>query len=266
MMTDCGSGSNDEEKMEESIPNYPLTKKEEDNYSGFGMKKPLQIAIDGPVAAGKSTVAKLLSEQLDLLYIDTGAMYRATALAALERGVDWNDEVGLVRLLARIVIELRKPAKGVVDGRKVTVLLDGRDVSLVIRTQEIGEGASVVSQYKEVRKILVKRQQELASGQRVVMEGRDIALRVLPQAHLKIFMTAEVEKRVKWKMHEQAKLGQKLPEAEVRRALVKRDEREMTRKIDPLRPIAGAWVLDTSELTVDEVVRLIVSRVRDWCL
>lgn len=225
------------------------------------MKKLLQIAIDGPVAAGKSTVAKLLAERLGLLYIDTGAMYRATAWIATQKGVDWSDEEGLVRMLQKTVIELKRPTKKQMDGRKVTVLVNGGDVSLVIRTQEMGEGASIVSQFKQVRRELVQQQQEMARGKNVVMEGRDIGLRVLPKATLKIFMTADVDKRVLWKLGEQQRLGQQLTELEVREALVKRDNREMTRKIDPLKPLPDAWILDTSELTIDEVVAQIEKKV-----
>lgn len=225
------------------------------------MKKLLQIAIDGPVAAGKSTVAKLLAERLGLLYIDTGAMYRATAWMATQKEVDWSDEEGLVRMLQKTTIVLKRPTKGQVDGRKVTVLVNGEDVSLAIRTQEMGEGASIVSQFKQVRRELVQQQQEMARGKSVVMEGRDIGLRVLPQATLKIFMTADVDKRVLWKLGEQQRLGQRLTESEVREALVKRDEREMTRKIDPLKPLPDAWILDTSELAIDEVVAQIEEKV-----
>jgi cytidylate kinase len=225
------------------------------------MEKPLQIAIDGPVAAGKSTVAKMLADRLNMLYIDTGAMYRATAYLARVKGVDWNDEEGLVSMLKSTKLELSKPTIKDVDGRKVTVLVDDEDVSLLIRTQDIAEGASVVSQYKKVRELLVGKQQELAEGKRVVMEGRDIGLRVLPNARIKIFMTADVDKRVKWKQQEQRKLGIELSQEEVKEALVKRDKREMTRKVDPLKPVKDAWLFDTSSLTITEVVELIEERV-----
>lgn len=225
--------------------------------------KPLQIAIDGPVAAGKSTVAKLLAERLGLLYIDTGAMYRATAWIATQKGVDWNDEEGLVRMLQTTTIKLKRPTKAQVDGRKVTVLVNGEDVSLAIRTQEMGEGASIVSQFRQVRRELVQRQQEMARGKKVVMEGRDIGLRVLPLATIKIFMTADVNKRVLWKLGEQQRLGQELTEEQVREALVKRDTREMTRKVDPLQPLPDAWILDTSELSIDEVVGQIEKKVAE---
>jgi len=131
---------------------------------------PLQIAIDGPVAAGKSTVAKKLAEKLNLTYIDTGAMYRCLALAAKEKHLDWQDESAISDLVQKITIILKSPHGAKKDGRPVTVYLGNKDVSWKIRTTDIGEGASIVSQYRKVRQILVKRQQELAHKNRVVME------------------------------------------------------------------------------------------------
>lgn len=226
-------------------------------------KSILQIAIDGPVAAGKSTVAKQLADELKLLYIDTGAMYRATALAANKQKVCWNDEAGLADMLDTLSIVLQKPNDEKIDGRKVTVLLNGKDVSWEIRTQEMGEGASVVSQFAKVRSVLVKKQQGLAKNNRVVMEGRDIGTRVLVDAAIKIFMTADVNQRVKWKQKDLEKIGQKLSIQEVRSGLVARDSREKKRKLDPLRPAKDAWILDTTELNIDEVVKLVVQRVQD---
>ena len=226
------------------------------------MKGLLQIAIDGPVASGKSTVAKLLSERLRLLYVDTGAMYRALALAAKNKRIDWGNQQEIVSLVSVVKIRLVKPQGERKDGRTVTVWLGNRDVSWEIRTQEIAEGASVVSQYGRVREVLVKQQQAMAKRQGVVMEGRDIGTRVLVNAPLKIFMSASVEKRVKWKRAQMKAQGQVLPMKSVREALLKRDRREMKRKVDPLRPAKGAWRLDTSELSIEEVVERIVERVK----
>ena len=224
-------------------------------------RKIFQIAIDGPVGAGKSTVAKLVAERLQILYIDTGAMYRAVALKALWEGVKWEDEIGVVSLVQDLKLELKPPLGEKQDGRKVTVWLEDKDVSWEIRQPGIGEGASIVSQYPEVRKVLVEKQRKMAENQSVVMEGRDIGTRVLPQASLKIYMDADLEIRAKRKLEELLKLGKEVSLEEVRKAILRRDEREMTREVDPLRPAEGAWILDTSDLRVEEVVNEICRRV-----
>jgi len=225
------------------------------------MIKKFQIAIDGPVASGKSTVAKLLADKLGFLYIDTGAMYRGLAYEAKNKRIDWYSEIAITSLVKGINIDLRKPSGHKKDGRTVTVLLNNKDVSWDIRTQEIAEGASLVSQYKKVRQVLVKKQQQLAAGQNVVMEGRDIGTVVLPKANLKIFMTADVDKRIRWKQAQMKAHGHDIPLSEVKSALLKRDKREMTRKIDPLKPAKESWLLDTSHLTIDQIVDKIIDRV-----
>jgi len=220
-----------------------------------------QIAIDGPVAAGKSTVAKMLAERLGFLYVDTGAMYRAVALEAEKAGVDWGDEEKVTELMSTLELELDKPNGGESDGRLVTVLLDGKDVSNQIRNSHIGEGASVVSTHGGVREVLVAMQQNIAEGESVVMEGRDICSRVLPNANLKIFLTASVSERVERKMEFLRGKGEGVSREQVERDLEKRDERERTRKIDPMKPTDDAWVFDTTGLGIDEVVEKIVERV-----
>ncbi len=226
-------------------------------------KKIFQIAIDGPVGAGKSTVAQRVAEELGILYIDTGAMYRAVALKAKWEGIDWLDEVRICELVQDLDLKLEPPIGDKNDGRKVTVWLDGEDVSWEIRKAGMGEGASIVSQYPEVRQVLVKMQQKMAKGQSVVMEGRDIGTRVLPQADLKIYMDANVETRARRKVEQLSALGDKVEFEEVKKAIIKRDKREMNRQIDPLRPASGAWILDTTNLRIEEVVDKICRRVRD---
>jgi len=223
----------------------------------------LQIAIDGPVGAGKSTVARLVAERLGILYVDTGAMYRALALAAKRRGVDWLDEKGVVEVLHKIEIKLESPLRGKGDGRNVTVLLTGEDVSWEIRGSDLGEGASVVSQYPEVRKTMVAMQKAIAANSAVIMEGRDIGTRVLPGAQIKIYMDADLEERVKRKAVQIRKLGQSSKISEIKKDVTTRDKREMTRKIDPLRPAKDAWILDTTGLSIEMVVDRIVGRVKE---
>lgn len=240
------------------------------SYSSMSSRKSFQIAIDGPVGAGKSTVAKLVADRLGFLFIDTGAMYRASALGALwhdqkskikDRNKNqtnallvWQNEELVSGLVAELEIELKKPQGEEQDGRQVTVLLNGKDVSWEIRSDEMAEGASIVSQYPVVREVLVLKQQEMAHNNNVVMEGRDIGARVLPKAQLKIYLDAQVEERVRRKQGQLARLGSKQSKTDVREALVKRDKREMSRKTDPLRPAPDAWIFDTTGLTVEQVV------------
>lgn len=223
---------------------------------------PVQIAIDGPVAAGKGTVARLVAGKLGFLYVDTGAMYRTTALLAKRNSVDWNDENGLAKLLAKHPMLLRTPLKDEQDGRQMTVLLDGEDVSWAIRTQEMSTGSSVVSQYPRVRQALVKQQQDIAAHTNVVMEGRDITFRVLPDAQLKIYLDAALEARAKRRHTELLTRGQDVSLEQVQKELKERDDRDMHRSLDPLHIVEGAWVLDTTNLTIEQVVDTIVAKVQ----
>lgn len=225
--------------------------------------KSFQIAIDGPVAAGKSTAAKKVAEKLGFLYVDTGAMYRAVALKVASECVQWVDEANVIEIINSIELELDKPNENEKDGRLVTVLLDGKDVSKEIRTSLIGEGASIVSTYAGVREVLVAMQQNIAEGENVVMEGRDIGSRVLPKAQLKIYMDASVDERVERNWNYQKKMGVNMSREEVKKALMTRDEREMNREIDPLKPTEDAWKFDTTGLPEEKVVEMIVERVRE---
>lgn len=221
----------------------------------------MQIAIDGPVAAGKSTIAKFLAARLKLTYIDTGAMYRALALAAQRAKVDWDDGLALARLAQEITVRLARPIGAKNDGRTVSVYLNEEDVSWKIRESEIGEGASRVAVFPEVRKILVKLQQQMCEGKNVVMEGRDIGSKVLPQADLKIFMVADQAERVNRKRKHLKAIGEILTKKQVRADIESRDNREMNRAVDPLRPTLDAWQLDTTHLNIEQVVNTIVERV-----
>lgn len=229
-------------------------------------KKLLQIAIDGPVAAGKSTVAEQVSKRLGFLYVDTGAMYRAVALAAKRKNVSWEDETRMGGLVEQLNITLELPRGRKNDGRRTTVYLDGEDVSRKIRDIDIGEGASVVSQYRKVRRFLVERQRQVSRNRNVIMEGRDIGTRVLPGADLKIYMDASIEVRVRRRQTQVEELGRKLSVVAVRKDVMVRDAREMTRRVDPLRPAANAWILDTTNLSIDEVVEKICRRINRFQL
>lgn len=225
-------------------------------------KSVFHIAIDGPVAAGKGTVSKLTAERLGFLYIDTGAMYRVTALLGLTNNVSWDDEPGLEKLILDSKIDMRNPNEEEMDGRLTTVLLNGEDVSWKIRTEDVSQGSSKVAQYPLVRKALVAKQQEIAQGKNIVMEGRDITYRVLPDADLKIYLTASDTIRAQRRQLQLQTKGQDVSLEEVYQDLLERDKRDSTRKTDPLKIVPDAWVLDTSDLSIEEVVELIVAKVQ----
>lgn len=224
-------------------------------------EKKYRIAIDGPVGAGKSTVAKKVAEKLGILYVDTGAMYRAVAYECKNQGVKWSDMSSVLRVLDQVQIELNKPFGEEKDGRNVTVKLRGRDVSWEIRKGDIGEGASIVSTYPEVRDKLVQMQRDMAKKGSVIMEGRDIGTRVLPDAELKIYMDAKIEERARRKVGQFSKMGEDVSYDEAKAEIISRDNREMNREVDPLKPAENAWILDTTNLSVEEVVDKIASRV-----
>jgi cytidylate kinase len=207
------------------------------------------VAIDGPSGAGKSTVARRVAERLGLRYLDTGALYRAVGLAALEAGISPTDAGALEPLLARIRIALGE------DGR---VLLDGRDVAALIRTQEVGEAASKVSSLGAVRAALIDLQRAAACPPGAVAEGRDMGTVVFPDADLKVFLDADVDERARRRALELQGRGHAVAAADVRAEISERDLRDSTRSVAPLRVAPGSLVLDSTALTVDDVVARIV--------
>ncbi len=226
------------------------------------MPKIFQIAIDGPVAAGKGTVSRLVAQRLGFLYVDTGAMYRVACLLALRAGLSLSDETAIVVEITKHKIAMHTPTKKEQDGRLTTVLLDGEDVSWKIRTIEVSNGVPIVAAHKHLRLELVRQQQAIAQTQSVVMEGRDITFRVLPKADLKIFLTASDTERARRRYMELLEKGQDVSLAQVHADLTERDKRDMERDVDPLHVVPGAWVIDTSTLAIEQVVDLIVERVR----
>ncbi len=223
---------------------------------------PFHIAIDGPVAAGKGTVSRLVAERLGYLYVDTGAMYRATALLALNHDTDLQDEEAVAKLVGEADIFMRNPSELEKDGRLTTVLLDGEDVSWKIRTESVSMGASSVARYKDVRRILVEKQQKIAASQDVVMEGRDITYRVLPEAQLKIYLTANDTVRARRRHLQLQTKGEDVTFEHVHAELVTRDKQDIERSVDPLQIVSDAWVVDTSDLSIEQAVELIVERVQ----
>ena len=226
------------------------------------MAQPFHIAIDGPVAAGKGTVSRLVADRLQFLYVDTGAMYRVVALVGQRNDVDLANEPALVELLKKTDIQMHNPTVEEKDGRLTTVLINGEDVSWAIRTEQVSKGASIVAAHPDVRKVLVEKQQIIAQAQDVVMEGRDITYRVLPNAQLKIYLTAGDTVRAKRRHMQLLTKGQDVPFQDVYTELLKRDAQDMSRKTDPLKITDDAWQIDTSDLAIEQVVELIVGKVQ----
>lgn len=222
---------------------------------------PFHLAIDGPVAAGKGTVSRLAADRLNFLYVDTGAMYRVAAFLAIEEGVDLSEETAVTELVSHATIEMHNPLEAEKDGRLTTVIVNGVDVSWKIRTEAISAGSSKVAAHPKVREILVKKQQAIAAGQNVVMEGRDITYRVLPDAQLKIFLTGSDIIRATRRHLQLQTRGEDVSHEEVLQGIQQRDEQDLHRATDPLKKIPEAWEIDTSELSIEQVVDMIVTRV-----
>lgn len=219
------------------------------------------IAIDGPAAAGKSTVARELADALGILLFDTGALYRAVTLAALRTKTDLADSEALARLASSCKIELR-PAS-VEDGRLADVLLDGEDVTWELRSPEIDANVSRVAAYAPVRSALLDIQRKIADGNEVVMVGRDIGTVVTPGAGTKIYLDATVEERARRRYHDLRKQGEDLDYASVLDDLRERDYKDSTRTTAPLKAARDAVRIKTDGLTIDEIVLQIERLVRD---
>lgn len=211
------------------------------------------IAIDGPAGAGKSTVAQKVAKELSFVYVDTGAMYRAMALYLLRKGVNREepDEIGEACQNAEISIEYQ-------DGEQI-VLLDGENVNAHLRTEEVSAMASVSSAVPRVREKLLDLQRKLARTMSVVMDGRDIGTTILPDADVKIYLTASSLTRARRRYLEYQEKGEACDLAEIQKTIEERDQRDMTREISPLCQAEDAVLVDSSELTIDETVEKILS-------
>lgn len=212
------------------------------------MKKCVSIAIDGPAAAGKSSVAKILASKYKLVYIDTGAMYRAFTYAVIKAGLNPKDEVESCTLIGKVKIEL-KPNH--------VVLCNGEDVTKEIRTFEVSSNVSYIASYKDIRLELVDQQRALAEKESVIMDGRDIGTYVLPNADLKIFQVADLRKRAERRYIENIEKGISCKLQDVINDLEKRDYIDSNRAFAPLSAAEDAIILDTSDLTIFEVVETI---------
>lgn len=213
---------------------------------------PINIAIDGPAGAGKSTIAKRVAAELKFIYIDTGAMYRAVALKAIRQNIDTKNQEKLSEIARNIDITLSH-----VDNTQ-RIFLDGEDVSDLIRTPEVSVGASNVAVFPEVRLKLVDLQRIIAKDKDIVMDGRDIGSYVLPNANLKIFLTASVDERAKRRYNELTKKGQNVSLEEVKKDMIFRDNNDSSRAFAPLVKVEDAIEVDTTALSIDEVVEKIL--------
>ena len=211
------------------------------------------IAIDGPAGAGKSTIAKLVAKELSFIYVDTGAMYRGMAYACLKAGVDVEDEEAVSKKCQESTIEICYE-----EGEQI-VLLNGENVNGYIRTPEVSAATSKIAVYSGVRARLLDLQKDLAKKQDVVMDGRDIGTIVLPQADLKIFLTASSAERARRRTKELLEKGQEADFEQIKKEIEERDQRDSNRKVSPLKQAEDAIFLDSSDLTIREVVEKILS-------
>lgn len=218
------------------------------------------VAIDGPAGAGKSTIAKKIAKEMNVIYVDTGAMYRAFALYCLNNQINLSSEYDVCQAVKNVTVELEFTQLG------QQVKLNGEDVTTTIRQQEVGNSASKISIYGKVRAWMVAMQQQIASRQSLVMDGRDIGTHVLPNATLKIFLTASVQVRAKRRYDELCGKGEICDLEVISEEIRLRDERDMNREQSPLKQAEDAFLLDSSNMSIDEVVQYIIKmlKVKLW--
>ena len=219
---------------------------------------PIAIAIDGPAGAGKSTIARLAAAELGFIYVDTGALYRAIGLSAQRRGIQPDDSQAVISMLDGITVGLAFN-----DEHEQIVLLDGEDVSGLIRTPEISMMASAVSAIPEVRQYLLDLQRDMAANNNVIMDGRDIGTVILPNAQIKIFLSASPECRARRRFDELIAKGMKVVYEDVLKDVVDRDYADSHRAVAPLKPAADAIMVDTSWQSRDESVKHLISIMKE---
>ncbi len=221
------------------------------------MKRVNVIAIDGPAGSGKSTVARIVARRLGFLYIDTGAMYRALTLKAIKKGIDFKDKKALIALSKNMDIELKR------SDDTLRVYLGKEDVTEEIRTMEVTTKVKMVASLKEVRRNMVKLQRKLGGAvSGAVLEGRDIGTVVFKNARYKFYLDASLETRVERRFKELEEKGFDVPKEEVRKDVVERDRADMTRRVGPLKRARDAKTIDTTDMTIEEVVRALLKSVR----
>lgn len=217
----------------------------------------INVAVDGPAGSGKSTVSKLISEKMGILYLDTGAMYRAIALQCIRQNADYAEKDSVKHIVDRLKIKIEYK-----DGRQIT-LLDGEDVSDKIRTPQVSLIASYVSAYSFVRQKMVSLQREIAKSTSCILDGRDIGTNVLPDCRFKFYLTASAEVRAKRRFEEDKKRGGSQSYEEVLKDINDRDFQDKNRAIAPLKQAEDATVIDTSDMTVEEVVAAVIKSIQE---
>ena len=219
------------------------------------------IAIDGPAASGKSTLAKNLASALGYLFFDTGVMYRAVTLAALKSDIPVEDEVAVTAIANVLDLDIQPPRTD--DGRQCDVLMDGEDVTWEIRSPAVDENVSQVSMYPGVREAMTRRQREIGLRGAVVMVGRDIGTVVLPEAELKIYLDASVEARANRRYEESLGRGKSMNVDAILEGMRERDRLDSTRTLAPLRPADDAVILDSTKLSIDDVFKRALALAED---
>jgi len=217
----------------------------------------IAVAIDGPAGAGKSTIAKKVSSELGFIYVDTGAIYRSVGLACIKKGIDEGDGKAVKKLLENIDIRI------VFFNGEQHILLNDEDVSGEIRTETVSMAASTVSAIPEVREFLLSLQRNFAKTDNVIMDGRDIGTVVLPNAQVKIFLTASSEVRAKRRVEQLAQKGESADYDTVLADIIKRDYNDSHREIAPLKPADNAFIVDTSDITLEESIRKIADIIKE---
>ncbi|MEW4283892.1 (d)CMP kinase [Priestia koreensis] len=221
------------------------------------MKKTISIAIDGPAAAGKSTVAKIIAEKMSYIYVDTGAMYRALTYKAQTNGVHLEDETALLDVLKQTTIQLEQTEAG------QAVLLDGKDVTREVRSSEVTNSVSITAKHRKVREEMVARQQQMGNQGGVVMDGRDIGTHVLPNAEVKIFLLASVEERAKRRYEENLSKGFPADLEKLKEEIAQRDKLDSEREVSPLKKADDAVEIDTTSLDILGVVDKIMTVINE---
>lgn len=214
------------------------------------------IAIDGPAGSGKSTVAKQIAKKLNLLYIDTGAMYRAVGLHCLKNGIDLKKEEKIASALKNMNMSIE-----LLQGMQ-NIYLNGENVTEKIRTQEVGKAASDVAVILAVRQKLVQMQRDLAKGHNVIMDGRDIGTNVLPDASVKIYLNASIEERTKRRCNELKALGKQYDSERVKKEIIQRDENDKNRRYNPLTKAKDAFEIDSSCMNIEQVTEAVLNIVK----
>lgn len=221
------------------------------------MNKQISVAIDGPAAAGKSTVAKIIAEKLSYIYVDTGAMYRALTYKAQNLDIDLQNEEKLLQLLQETDLQLKPSQKGQL------VFVDGEDVTEAIRSSEVTNAVSITAKHRKVREVMVARQRHMAEGRGVVMDGRDIGTHVLPNAEVKVFLRASVDERAKRRHEENIAKGFESNLETLKQEIAARDKLDSEREVAPLKKAADAVEIDTTSLTIEQVIDKIILLVNE---